>query len=160
MEPFEATIEPTPAIAAAVYRSLIWRTDGGYLVGSIIVVGLALWRLVSGNESVVWAFWLGVVATYWFGLWIGAHRVRAAFGRNSARAMTLGVDQEGCTFRTPDSSGWFSWREVGVIYDLKPALVIQLRNRSNSTPIPKNCLSAAELAAVIAAAQSGGAQIR
>jgi hypothetical protein len=160
MEPFEATIESTPLIASAVYRALIWRTHGGYLVASIMVAGVAVWRLVSGYESVLWAFWLGVVATYWFGLWIGAHKALAAFGRSSARAITIGVDQEGCTFRTPDSSGWFSWREIGVIYDLKLALVIQLRNRSHSTPIPKNCFSAAELAAVIAAAQLGGAQIR
>jgi hypothetical protein len=160
MKSFEATIEPTPLIAAAVYRSLIWRSDGGYLIGSAILAGLAFGSLVSGNGSLLWAFWLGVVATYWFGLWIGARRVRDAFGNNSARTIALAIDKEGCTFRTADFSGWFSWREVAVIYDLKLALVIQMRSRSTSTPIPKNYLSDSERAAVIAPARSAGAQIR
>ena len=59
MEPFETTIEATPAIASAVYRSFIWRTVGGYLVASIVIAGLALWSLISGDATVLWTFHCG-----------------------------------------------------------------------------------------------------
>jgi hypothetical protein len=160
MTSFQITFKPTAEFAASLYYAVLMRTQAGYVVTSVFVAGLAVWRLASGEETTLWAFWLGIIATFWYGWFTGARKARAGVAARGPLSVSLAVDEAGCTFRSTDSSMWFAWREIETVYLLKSALLILRRNGSNPIPIPTVALSSEQTALVLAEARAAGARVR
>jgi len=143
-----------------VYRTLLWRAHGGYVIASFGLASLGLWRLAISEESIFWAFWLGVVATFWYGWMAGSSRAkRYALARGPLEIEFL-ADETGLTFRGPNSLMWFGWQEIRSIYVLEIGLVIERRNGMNLIAIPGECLTAQQSDQIAARALSAGSMVR
>jgi hypothetical protein len=141
MTTFEATYAPTPDQQAEIYRAYLWHRQGTYILLSVLVVLLALWRLAEGNEPALWTFWLGMIIVFWY-LWLQSlGRARRRAEKLGLVAIRLTVDPEGLTLRTSRSSSWFQWSEVQRVQQLKPALLLDLRHGRGPILIPAQALS-------------------
>lgn len=159
MNYFEITFEPTPELGASVYREMLWKRQAAPLICSAAIAMVAIWRLLLRREVEFWAFWLGVVATFWYLWWQGARSTRAAVAARIPLTVHMAVNEDGCTFQTEISSQWFSWSEVERVDRLKSAVLLQRRNGSNPIPVPLSALKEEDIAAVVELARGAGARI-
>ena len=156
MNYFEVTFEPTPEFAVRVYWEMLWKQYAAYVICSVLIAIVAWWRLLIRSEIELWAFSLGVAATFWYGWWDGGRRARAAVASRSPLTVHFAANQVGCTFRTDSSSQWFSWAEVLTVHRLKSALILQRRNGMNAIPIPISALDDSHINVVVDLARGPG----
>jgi hypothetical protein len=141
MTTFEATYAPTPDQQAEINRAYLWHRQGTYILLSLLIALIALWRLAGGKEPALWSFWLGALAVFWY-LWIqGLSAARRRAEKRGQVAIRLTVDPEGLTLRTSHSSSWFQWSEVLRTHQLKPALLLDLRHGLGPVLIPAQALN-------------------
>ena len=130
------------------------------MFGTLIVAVVSLWRLSSYSEPGLWTFWLGVVVTLWLRWLAGAWYVTSTQLRALPREVTLAVDDAGCTFRSENSTTWFSWRDVRAIYRLRHSVFLLSRLGCSCSMIPVATLSEQQLASLLEQARTTGAQMR
>lgn len=157
---YTISYEYTPSMARRLYRQLVWKTQGEFVVWSIVIAAAGVAAVYFGVYAPFWTFLLGVVASWWYGWWAGARGFVAAGARLSSPVLEVTVDEQGCTVRSVSAMTRFDWSTVGGVYRLPSAVVLSRHAMSAGAVLPRDHTSAEAIAFVEQCAESAGARLR
>ena len=155
--------EPTPKLVLATYRRLLWQDQSSWILGSLVIAGIAGWQLLRGGEpgeTGFWAFWLGLVVAYWYGCWYSHHSTSEAAMLRKPGSVQVTLTEATLNFRTEGWSSSIAWSEVGSVQVFKDAIVIDWKDGRAPYPMPVTAMEPDQLRFLLDSALAAGARIR
>ena len=156
---YETTFAYTPDFAAKVYRQLLARKWGEYVILSVVLAIAACYGIARGWQTIFWSYLLGIISVHWLSWSQGAYRSRAAATLGAGESLQITVTEEGCQIVGSGGSQQFTWVTVTRLVQLSSAIVFERGLRSAPVPIPLTAVTPEVLSRIRDWVHAGGGRI-
>jgi hypothetical protein len=157
---YELNYESSAAFARQVYRQLLWRSRGEFIVLSVAIAAIAVWYIPSRSNDALVGFAIGVVACWWYAWWADGQSMVRDVNRLQDKTIQVVLDEQGCRVSSREATTHFTWSSVAEVYRLRSALVLVRHVTGTGAVLPMHVMSPESLTDVETWSRNGGARIR
>jgi hypothetical protein len=157
---YNITYEYTPDLTRRVYRQLLWRSRGEWVVMSIIFAAMSMLSIWYASNEALAGFILGTCASCWYAWWTDAQLVARGLSRLQGQSLQVIIDGQGCRVSSSEATTYFTWSSVESVYKLRAAIVIVRHVGAGGAILPIETVPTGALSMIEECSQNGGARLR